>query len=111
MLDRIEADKKAMKKLLELEAELSTRLNQLTSDMSKSHSRDSDEQAVERENDEVVENLENETMIELKQVKNAIQRLNQGNYHECMKCGLEISPERLEAIPYTNLCISCADSL
>jgi len=110
MLDRIEVDKKAMKKLRELEADLSTRLSQLTADMSKSHSRDSSEQAVERENDEVVENLENETKIELKQVQNAIQRLNLEKYHECVECGLEISPERLEAMPYANLCISCADS-
>jgi len=110
MLDGIETDKKAMEKLLELETDLSNRLSKLTTDRSKSHSRDSSEQAVERENDEVIDRLESETTEELQQVKQAIQRIKQGKYHSCTNCGGEISEARLKAIPYTTLCINCADT-
>jgi len=106
-----EADKSAMTKLMQIEIDLLNRLKQLSTDKSKSHSKDSGEQAVERENDEVVDQLESEASQELQQVQNSIQRINQGKYHECTKCGLEISSERLEAIPYTTFCISCAEKM
>ncbi len=109
MLDHTASDKLALKTLLQMENDLSNRLNQLSVDMTKSHSRDSGEQAVERENDEVVDRLENETEKELQQVQNAIKRIEQGKYHECSKCGGQISTERLYAIPYATLCITCAD--
>lgn len=110
MLDITKADESALKKLSQIETDLSKRLSHLSADMSKSHSKDSGEQAVERENDEVVAELESEAGKELQQVQDAIQRIDKGKYHECSKCGGEISPKRLEAIPYTMLCIVCADT-
>lgn len=38
-------------------------------------------------------------------INEALQRIEQGNYGYCAKCGEEISPERLEAIPYAKYCI------
>ena len=113
MKNHAEADKISMKLLMQLEEELSNRLENLTLDLSKSHSRDSGEQAVERENDEVISTLESETKDELQQVKNAIKRIQgikQGNYHICTECEEEIPAERLSAIPYTTLCLKCAES-
>ena len=110
MSDHAESDKIALQELLQLEGELSSRLKQLSADMSKSHSLDSSEQAVERENDEVIEQLEEDTREELVKVKQAIQRIKQGNYHACTNCGGEISIQRLEAIPYSTLCIDCANT-
>ena len=103
-----EADKASLESLLQLEEELSIRLEKLKHDLSKSHSRDSTEQATERENDEVINSLESETQEELHQVKNAIKRIEQGKYHICTECDDAIHPERLSAIPYTTLCILCA---
>jgi RNA polymerase-binding protein DksA len=110
MTEYAETDKKALQDLLQLESELTSRLKQLSADMSKSHSLDSSEQAVERENDEVIEQLEEDTSEELVKVKQAIQRVKQGNYHACTNCGGEISIQRLEAIPYSTLCIDCANT-
>ena len=108
MNNGIETDKTSLKALLKLEGELKSHIEKLSVDLSKSHSRDSGEQAVERENDEVINQLERDASEELTQVQNAIQRINSGKYHLCTSCGGDISAERLKAIPYTTLCISCA---
>lgn len=110
MENNIEADKISLKTLLKLEDELNNHIKKLSVDLSKSHSRDSGEQAVERENDEVIDQLEREASEELKQVQDAIQRINSGKYHLCTSCGGDISAARLKAIPYTTLCITCADT-
>ncbi len=43
----------------------------------------------------------------LEQVEDALHRLDEGKYGICKDCGEEISPARLEAIPYATLCIKC----
>ena len=43
----------------------------------------------------------------LVQIEDALARLHRGEYGNCELCGRQINPERLEAIPYTQLCISC----
>jgi len=44
----------------------------------------------------------------LEQIDKALERLHNGLYGTCEQCGRRIEPERLEAVPYTALCISCA---
>ncbi len=90
------------------QTELVDRLSNLKTDISQAHSRDWEEQAQERENDEVVEALGNEARRELSLVNRALERIESGNYNLCSQCGGEISVERLRAVPYTNLCITCA---
>ncbi|HFC30939.1 MAG TPA: hypothetical protein ENJ44_07850 [Oceanospirillales bacterium] len=53
----------------------------------------------------------NETSQELLQVNHALQRIEQGEYGECEECGAEINPKRLKIMPYTTLCIKCAQAL
>jgi DnaK suppressor protein len=43
----------------------------------------------------------------LAQVDAALERLDQGNYGICARCGQEIAVERLDALPYAIYCISC----
>jgi len=43
----------------------------------------------------------------MKMIDNALARIDQGKYGLCLKCGKHIPQERLEAIPYAFLCISC----
>jgi RNA polymerase-binding protein DksA len=43
----------------------------------------------------------------LVQVNGALERMNNGNYGVCQRCGKLISKERLEAFPYVAYCIDC----
>jgi len=96
--------------LQKLEAELDSRLASLNKDLTKSHSSDSGEQAVERENDEVIVSLRDETEIEVAQVRQALARIAEGEYGHCESCDENINPKRLEAMPYSTLCIKCAEA-
>ena len=44
----------------------------------------------------------------LSEVDQAIARLDAGTYGTCQSCGRGISPERLEAMPASRVCITCA---
>jgi len=99
------------KKALEaLKAELEQRLDNLQKDINKPHSRDSGEQAVERENDEVVMGLRDETKLELAQINTALKKIQLGTYGQCEQCGKTIKPQRLAALPYSLLCVECASA-
>jgi len=37
----------------------------------------------------------------------ALERIEKGDYGNCVGCGEEINPERLEAVPHARLCIAC----
>ena len=40
-------------------------------------------------------------------IEDAIHRLDQGTYGICTDCENEIAPARLEAVPWTRVCIDC----
>ncbi len=52
--------------------------------------------------------LEFELERQLKEVLKAKEKIKTGGYGICEKCGSEISPERLEALPMTPFCQACA---
>jgi RNA polymerase-binding transcription factor DksA len=66
------------------------------------------EQVVEQENLDVLHSLEAEGKAELTRVERALARLERGEYSRCSRCGEEIQPARLAALPYTDTCIHCA---
>jgi len=43
----------------------------------------------------------------LRAIDEAIHRIEQGTYGICMDCENEIAPARLEAVPWTRVCIDC----
>jgi DnaK suppressor protein len=43
----------------------------------------------------------------LTKVENALERFEQGTYGICERCGTEIDPARLKALPYATLCLRC----
>jgi DnaK suppressor protein len=47
---------------------------------------------------------------QLRQVDNALWRLDNGEYGVCVDCGEPISGRRLDAIPWADRCISCQES-
>ncbi|MDX2465106.1 MAG: TraR/DksA C4-type zinc finger protein [Porticoccus sp.] len=85
------------------------RLSRVKQGMTQEHSADWPEQAQERQNDEVLEAIGNESQHELKEINIALERIKSGDYANCTACGKEISLKRLEAVPYTHLCIHCAE--
>jgi DnaK suppressor protein len=44
----------------------------------------------------------------LADVKRALAKLEERNYGLCDKCGADISPERLDILPWAVLCVACA---
>lgn len=66
------------------------------------------EQAVERENDEVVEALGVRLRGELAAIDAALARVAAGTYDDCADCGDPIGAERRAALPLTAVCASCA---
>ena len=94
--------------LQELETTLTQRLEGLNRDLSSEHSADSAEQVTERENEDVLRNLQEDTRVELQQVRAALKRIHAGDYGICANCGADIGEGRLTALPYATLCIRCA---
>lgn len=47
----------------------------------------------------------------LQMVEGALTRIREGTFGECIACGEEINPKRLEAVPWTRHCIACQEKL
>jgi DnaK suppressor protein len=47
----------------------------------------------------------------LQMVDGALVRIRDGSFGECISCGEEINPKRLEAVPWTRHCIECQEKL
>lgn len=97
--------------LLKKRDDLEQRLRGITRDVRHEDnplSGDWEEQAVQRESDEVLDALGNEARRELEQIKRALARIDSGDYPYCSDCGEEINKARLESLPYTSLCVECA---
>ncbi len=88
--------------------ELRGRLASIKRDATQSYSGDSAEQAQERENDEVVDAIGNETAQSIRVLQAALARIEDGSYGICVACGEEISEGRLSAIPEATRCVNCA---
>jgi RNA polymerase-binding protein DksA len=58
-------------------------------------------------NREIDYTLEENAEHVLKAVNEALQRIEDGTFGTCGRCGKPIAEERLEAIPYANRCIDC----
>lgn len=60
------------------------------------------------ENDEVVERLDESTYAEARKVIQALGRIENGVYGDCINCGDTIDEQRLQALPSAALCLDCA---
>jgi|YelNatPaOPRAMG01_1025707.scaffolds.fasta_scaffold335118_1 DnaK suppressor protein len=68
---------------------------------------DSADVAFESGSEEMASQLAELDARELHQIERALQRLKQGTYGICEGCGCKIPIGRLNALPYTTLCITC----
>jgi len=103
--------KEIVEKLNLKKQELEERLDRVEDSLRKTHAKDWSEQAQERENEEVVEKLDENIRIELNQVNEALSRVEKNEYGICEICDGPIRAERLEALPYTDRCFNCASEL
>ncbi|MGH3103862.1 MAG: TraR/DksA family transcriptional regulator [Gaiellaceae bacterium] len=56
---------------------------------------------------EMATTLEDSEGAKLNAIEGALERIEQGTYGMCVRCGNPIAEERLEALPYAELCIDC----
>ena len=95
-------------KLDERKAELEKLLERVETSARRKLDKDYEEQAIQRQNEEVLTALDDSLNEELTQINEALFRINTDKYGGCANCGEEISEGRLLAVPHTSLCINCA---
>lgn len=87
---------------------LTEETGELMSSSADNHLADTASETYERELDE---GLEEDAQAQLREVEAALGRLEAGEYGTCSACGKAIPVERLEAVPWTTLCIDDARKL
>lgn len=100
------------KELIKKEKELHARMEQLKIEASHHGnpiSADFEEQAVEREGEDVIEEVGRVTQKELAEIKVALERIENGTYGVCGECGDPIALKRLEALPFVMYCTDCQE--
>ena len=90
-------------------AELENRLEDITGELDSHNAADWDELAIEREEDEVLEDMGNAGKREIAMIRAALARMDAGEYGYCVDCGVEIAEERLTILPATPFCARCAE--
>lgn len=88
--------------------ELGARLEAIDDELLTHRDPDWEELAVVREGDEVLEATGNAGLTEIAMIRSALARIADGSYGTCMRCGGTIAEARLDALPWTPFCRSCA---
>lgn len=70
------------------------------------HSFDTD--TTESEAHDRIESTRNSLKVSLSEVLLSLQKIEEGTYGKCEKCGKDIDPGRLEAEPTARFCMACA---
>lgn len=89
-------------------ADLQGRMAGIEAELDSHEAKDWEDLAVEREGDEVLEGIGLSAQQESRMIQAALQRIDEGDYGTCAKCGAEIAPARLDALPFTPFCRNCA---
>ena len=84
------------------------RVGAITRDLRRPGDRDWQERAVDLENDDVLEGLDDASRSEVAQIRAALARLDAGTHGRCARCGGAIGPARLAALPSAITCVTCA---
>lgn len=97
------------RQLLQRRAELEQRVDAIKENIGTPLDHDFAEQAVERENGEVLDALGKGAEMEISRINRALIRMEEGLYGECEDCGERIPLERLKARPFSTRCVRCAN--
>ncbi len=60
------------------------------------------------EMDEVIEGLDDAARNEIRQIRRALKRVDEGEGSDCESCGEPIGEGRLKAVPTATRCVNCA---
>ncbi|HMO15536.1 MAG TPA: TraR/DksA family transcriptional regulator [Pirellulaceae bacterium] len=91
-------------------AELENRAERIESRLSDPGNPDWEENAVLHANDEVLNALTDLTGHDIQEIRLALNKIEAGTYGVCSDCNRKISKQRLEALPFSSLCIDCANA-
>ena len=100
----------ARQKLLEMRGKWERRLTAIQSDRRRSSEFEKDfaEQATHRENDEVLDGLDETGRREVEGIDAALARIEEGIFGLCVACEEAIPPARIAAAPAAIRCTACA---
>lgn len=84
------------------------RIDRIEGDLRRAADRDWVEQATLQENDEVLSGLDDMERAEAVAIRNALRRMESGDYGFCVSCRGPIDRKRLEAVPTAEKCLECA---
>jgi RNA polymerase-binding transcription factor DksA len=96
------------RQLRERLAELEGRLHRIDDHLGQPPDKDWEDNAIESEMDQVLEGLGHAGNTEIQAIYAALARLKAGTYGVCVRCGEDISEDRLDVLPHTPLCQTCA---
>ena len=103
------SDTEARRRQLEARRdELTGRLARIEGELDQPLSDNFSEQATEREDEEVLEDLGAAGLREVRMIEAALDRIENGSYGTCARCGDPIGEDRLDVVPATPLCRDCA---
>ena len=88
--------------------ELTAHMRKISDDLDQPLPADLEGQAIDLEDDEVLSGIGRANQQEVRLLNDALKRIADGSYGICLKCGDDISPARLDAVPYAVLCRTCA---
>lgn len=112
MKQREEFLKQMRNKLLAKRADLSRLLEDISREAtSDGQVKDSADEAHESLMSKLQVSIEEAELNEIKQIDDALERVERGEYGICVQCSEPISSKRLEIYPYAPRCISCQESL
>lgn len=89
-------------------ADLDRRMSGIEAELDSHQTKDWEDMATEREGDEVLEGMGVTAQTEQRMILAALDRIKAGDYGICTKCGTTIAEERLDALPFTPFCRTCA---
>ncbi len=92
-------------------SELGARMQEIDHELGLAKDSDLEEQAIDLEDDEVLEGLGIAAQQEVASLRQAQIRIQKGTYGICQSCQNPIDEERLKAVLYTPLCRNCAQKL
>ena len=89
-------------------AELEGRLHRIEDHLEQLPDQGWEDNAIESEMDQVLEGLGHAGNAEIQAIYAALARVKGGTYGVCARCGDDISKERLDVLPHTPFCRTCA---
>ena len=98
-------------KLSQMKEVIAQRVSAISADKSRASGPihpDFEEQAVDLQNNEVLDGIEDIDRNELNLISKALNKIQAGSFGDCEQCGEVISQKRLDAVPYAEKCIKCS---